>query len=127
MTLSLNQANWDELHQQAPKLQLDNLVYDDLNHITGIPECIGRGSNRNIEISPGLCLSFYDCEYQQDLIVSAPVHEHDIQIVYTRSFAPLSGFDNTSIEFLGVKSDRSWRLCSSSFVLKRITIRAKPS
>lgn len=86
MTLILNQANWDELHQQAPKLQLD-MVSDDLEHITGIPECIGRGYNRNIELSPGLCLNFYDCEYQQDLIVKAPVHEHDIQIVIL-----LSGF-----------------------------------
>jgi hypothetical protein len=62
-------------------------VYDDLDHITGIPECIGRGSNRNIELSLGLSLNFYDCEYQQDLIVNAPIHEHDIQIVIL-----LSGF-----------------------------------
>ncbi|MBE9192349.1 helix-turn-helix transcriptional regulator [Gloeocapsopsis crepidinum LEGE 06123] len=87
MTLILNQADWDELQQQAPRLQLDNLVLDDVEHITGVPEYIGRGYNHRIELSPGLWVNFYDCEYYQDLMVKAPVHEHDIQI-----WINLSGF-----------------------------------
>lgn len=45
------------------------------------------GYSRGMELSPGLWLSFYDCEYHQDLMVRAPGHDHLIQIV-----AHLSGF-----------------------------------
>jgi AraC-like DNA-binding protein len=80
MTLILTQSDWNELCQQAPRPQLDNLVLDDFENLTGVPECIGHGYSRDIEVSPGVWLNFSDCEYNRDLRVKAPVHDHPIQI-----------------------------------------------
>jgi len=80
MTLILNQLDWDELCQQAPAPQASNLALDEFEGLTGIPEVIGRGYDRYIELSPEIGLSFHDCEYRQDLEVKAPAHDHPIQI-----------------------------------------------
>lgn len=80
MTLILNQADWDELCQQAPNLPPDNLVLNDFETLEGVPEWLGCGYCRDIELTPGLWLSFSDYQYHQDLMVKAPVHEHLIQI-----------------------------------------------
>lgn len=80
MTLILTQADWDELHQQAPLPQFDTLKLDDFEEITGVPADLGKGYIRSIQLLPGVWLNCDDREYQQDTLVKAPVHEHDIQI-----------------------------------------------
>ncbi|WP_289500259.1 AraC family transcriptional regulator [Gloeocapsopsis sp. IPPAS B-1203] len=80
MTLVLSQSDWDELFQQVPQAPPDNLVLDDFEEFTNLPEYIGRGYNRGIELTPGLWLNFSECEYCQDLSVKAPAHDHLIQI-----------------------------------------------
>jgi AraC-like DNA-binding protein len=79
MTLILNQADLDELYQQTPKPQPSNLVLGDFGELTGVPERLGRGCIRCMKLIPGVWLSFYDCEYHQDLRVKLSVHEHPIQ------------------------------------------------
>ncbi|NJK30558.1 MAG: helix-turn-helix transcriptional regulator [Acaryochloris sp. SU_5_25] len=80
MTLTLTQADWDELQAQAPVPQSVNLELDDFEALTGMPEYIGHGYGRGMELAPGLWLDLWDCQYHQDLRVKAPVHEHLIQI-----------------------------------------------
>jgi AraC-like DNA-binding protein len=81
MTLILTQSNWEELHEQAPVPQPASLVLDDFEELSGVPECIGHGYIRSIELLPGMWLHFADCEHHQDLMVKAPVHGHPIQFV----------------------------------------------
>lgn len=80
MTLILNQADWEELCQQAPVTCPKNLGLDDFEELTGVLELVGCGYSRDMELSPGVWLTFNDCEYHQDLQVKVPVHEHPIQI-----------------------------------------------
>ncbi|MEB3338123.1 MAG: AraC family transcriptional regulator [Leptolyngbyaceae bacterium] len=80
MTLILNQADWDALHEQAPMKCYDNSRLDDFEEWTGVPELIGCGYSRRMELSPGVWLNFSDCKFNQDLRVEAPAHEHPIQI-----------------------------------------------
>lgn len=54
MTLILNQSDWNELCQQAPKPQVGNLVLDDFEELIAVPESLGRGYNRAMELSPGV-------------------------------------------------------------------------
>ncbi|MBW4619582.1 MAG: AraC family transcriptional regulator [Cyanosarcina radialis HA8281-LM2] len=79
MTLILSQ-DWDELQEQAAAPQADNLLLDDFEELAGIPEDIGRGYSRDIKLTPGLWLNFWDCQYHQDVVRKAVVHEHPIQI-----------------------------------------------
>jgi len=79
MTLILTQADWDELHQQAPKPQLTSLGLGSFEELMGVPERLGQGYTCSIELFPGIWLNFDDREYHQDLMVKAPVHEHPIQ------------------------------------------------
>jgi hypothetical protein len=60
MTLTLNQSDWDELRQQAPKPRCLNLVLDDFEVLVGLPERPGRGYCRSMELSPGVWLSLSD-------------------------------------------------------------------
>jgi AraC-like DNA-binding protein len=87
MTLILTQSDWDELHQQASVPQSANLVLSDFEGLMGVSERLGRGCSRSMKLMPGIWLSFYDCEYHQDLIVKESVHEHAIQFgVYLSGF-----------------------------------------
>jgi AraC-like DNA-binding protein len=86
MTLIFSQADWHELCQQAPKPQHD-LMLDDFEMVTGVPESLGRGYDRAMELLPGVWLSFSDCQYCQDWMFKETVHDHPIQIMIF-----LSGF-----------------------------------
>jgi AraC-like DNA-binding protein len=89
MTLILNESDWQELHQQAPITCPNNRVLDDFEELTGIPEILGRGYSRGMELSPGVWLNFNDYEYHQDFILKVPDHNHPIQI----SVLPSGYFD----------------------------------
>jgi hypothetical protein len=80
MTLILSESDFDELHQQAPQPQVQNLVLDSFERLEGVPEILGRGYNRRMKLSPGVWLDFSDCEYHQDLMVKTPIHDHPIQM-----------------------------------------------
>ncbi|MGJ5632688.1 helix-turn-helix domain-containing protein [Nostoc sp. CALU 1950] len=87
MTLILSQSDFDELCQQAPQPQVENLVLDSFEELEGVPEILGRGYNRGTKLSPGVWLDFSDCEYNQDLMVKTTAHNHPIQFTIF-----LSGF-----------------------------------
>lgn len=80
MSLILNEADWDELCQQAPQPQLNNLVLEDFEELWGVPKRLGEGYGRGMELLPGVWLSFSDEKYHQDFRIKAPVHNHPIQI-----------------------------------------------
>jgi AraC-like DNA-binding protein len=80
MTLTLNHADWKELHEQAPITCPGGLVLDNFEKVTGVPEILGRGYNRAIDLLPGGWLSFLDFKVHQDFVVKVPVHDHPIQI-----------------------------------------------
>jgi len=80
MTLILSQSDFDELHQQVPQPQVQNFVLDSFERLEGVPEILGRGYNRSMNLSPGVWLNFSDCEYHQDLMVKTPAHDHPIQM-----------------------------------------------
>lgn len=79
MTLILSESDFDELHQQTPKPQVQNLVLDSFERLEGVPEILGRGYDRSMSLLPGAWLNFSDCEYHQDFRVKTPAHEHPIQ------------------------------------------------
>ncbi|UKO96889.1 AraC family transcriptional regulator [Nostoc sp. UHCC 0870] len=87
MTLILSQSDLDELHQQTPQPQVQNLVLDSFERLEGVPEIVGRGYSRNMNLSPGVCLYFSDCECHQDWMLKTPAHDHPIQFTIF-----LSGF-----------------------------------
>ncbi|WP_414551055.1 helix-turn-helix transcriptional regulator [Anabaena sp. CCY 0017] len=92
MTLILSESDLDELCQEAPQPQVQNLLLDSFEELEGVPEILGRGYNRSMKLSPGVWLNLSDCEYHQDLMVKTPVHEHPIQ--FTIFLSGLLYFDN---------------------------------
>lgn len=80
MSLILNESDWNDLHEQAPITCPDDLVLDDFEKLTGVPELLGQGYNRAIDLLTGVWLSFWDCKVHQDLVAKIPVHDHPIQI-----------------------------------------------
>jgi AraC-like DNA-binding protein len=79
MTLILNQSDWDELLQQVPQSNSDNLIHDEFEELTEVPEWIGQGHCRGMELMPGVWLSLLDRKFHQDWMLKAPVHNHSIQ------------------------------------------------
>jgi hypothetical protein len=80
MTLIFNESDWDEMHEQAPFTCPDNLVLDEFEDLGGVPEDLGWGYCRKMELLPGVRLDFKDLEYHQDSGVKVSDHEHPIQI-----------------------------------------------
>jgi AraC-like DNA-binding protein len=79
MTLILTEANWEELCQQSPVPRF-SLLADDFESLAGVPEGLGRGFFRNVELASGIQVFFAQWEYDQDLIIKVPAHDHPIQI-----------------------------------------------
>lgn len=80
MTLIFNQSDWDDLNQQAPATCPEGLVLEEFEELTGIPEWLGRGYGREMELLPGVGLGFMDVEFHQDCGLKQPDHPHLIQI-----------------------------------------------
>lgn len=80
MTLILNESDWDELCKQAPVTCPDHLVLDDFEELTGVPEILGQGHSRGMDLLPGVWLCISQVEYHQDIRVKVPAHNHPIQI-----------------------------------------------
>ncbi|MGD1919188.1 MAG: hypothetical protein ACFCAD_10000 [Pleurocapsa sp.] len=92
MSLILDLEDWQELFQQTPHIQPNNLRLDDFEQFWNVPDLLGKGFSREVKLSPGVCLNFFDCEYQQDFVLKTPIHEHQIQILVV-----LSGFFRSDI------------------------------
>ncbi|MDM9381640.1 hypothetical protein QUB80_13105 [Chlorogloeopsis sp. ULAP01] len=56
MTLTLSISDFDELYQQAPKLQVENLVLDGFEELERVPKILGWGYNRIMNLSLGVWL-----------------------------------------------------------------------
>jgi AraC-like DNA-binding protein len=80
MTLILNESDWEELHQQAPITCPKNLILDEFEELTGVPEILGRGYNREMDLLPGVWLCFADAKFHQNWMEKTPSHDHPIQI-----------------------------------------------
>jgi AraC-like DNA-binding protein len=78
MTLILNESDWNELHEQMP--QPDDLVLDEFEEVWRMPDCLGQGLGRSMNLLPGMWLLLAQSEYYQDVIVKTPAHDHPIQI-----------------------------------------------
>jgi AraC-like DNA-binding protein len=92
MTLILNQSDWEELQEQAPKLQPNRLVLDDFESFASMPPLLGQESRRVMELSPGMKLTLLDGKCCRDWMFKEPIHEHPIQILIC-----LSGFIHCDI------------------------------
>jgi AraC-like DNA-binding protein len=79
MMLTLNQANWEELRQQAPQPCRLDVVLDDDEKLIGVPELLGRGYCRHLELYPGIWLSLSNWGLHQNWSLHVPVHEHLVQ------------------------------------------------
>ncbi len=87
MTLTLSQADWNELRHQTPQQRYPNLILDDFEMLLGVPECLGRGYSRSMELLPGVWLSWSDWELHQDWLLKVPVHDHLVQFLVVLSGA----------------------------------------
>ncbi|NDJ19824.1 helix-turn-helix transcriptional regulator [Myxacorys almedinensis] len=113
MTLILTPSDWDELCQQAPITCPQNFVLDEFEVLTGVPEYLGRGCNRVLELSPGMWLTLSDEAYCRDWMFKEPEHDHPIQIGIC-----LSGFMHCDIhpKFGGTRSYFSGSGVSPAYV-----------
>jgi AraC-like DNA-binding protein len=116
MTLIFSQSDFDELHQQAPTPQVQNLVLDSFERLEGVPEILGRGYNRSMSLLPGVWLNFSDCEYNQDLMVKISAHDHPIQMgIFLSGFLY---FDDVHPHIGGTRSYFSGSGISPSYIEK---------
>ncbi|MBF2016335.1 MAG: helix-turn-helix transcriptional regulator [Rivularia sp. T60_A2020_040] len=116
MTLILSQSDLDELHQQAPQPQVQNLVLDSFERLEGVPEILGRGYNRSMNLSPGMWLNFSDCQYHQDLMLKKTEHDHPIQ--FTIFLSGMVYFDDVHPNLGGTNSYFSGSGISPAYIEK---------
>jgi hypothetical protein len=103
MTLILNQSDWDELQQQAPKPHFPNLVLDDFEMLLGIPERLGCGYIRGMQVCPGVWLALFDKEFYHHWIIKVPAHDHLVQCLVL-----LSGLEHCEDAYPTFGGERSY-------------------
>ncbi|WNZ25525.1 helix-turn-helix transcriptional regulator [Leptolyngbya sp. NK1-12] len=80
MTLIVTQSEWDESCCQTPVTCPDHLILDDFEELMGVPPEVGQGYCRGMELLPGVWLNFWQRQFNRDLIIKVPAHNHPIQI-----------------------------------------------
>lgn len=75
MTLILNDADWDELHQQSPKPFTLDLALDEFEECSIVPKQLCQGYTREMELFPGVWLDWADRQFHQDWMIKIPVHD----------------------------------------------------
>ncbi|MBE9180604.1 helix-turn-helix transcriptional regulator [Oculatella sp. LEGE 06141] len=78
MTLILNESDWAELCEQAPKPNPGNGIPDGFE-IQGVPEHLGRGYSCELELLPSVWVGWSDEKFYQDFTIKVPLHEHLVQ------------------------------------------------
>jgi AraC-like DNA-binding protein len=91
MTLNLTHSAWEELWNSPPQTQPIATQQDDFETLTPLPVELGSGYSRSFNLAPGLSLGLENFEFQQDVTVRVPDHEHPIQIVVYLSGVQDSG------------------------------------
>ena len=92
MSLTLNASDWYDLCEQAAITGPNDLTIDEFDIVSGHAAQVGQGYCREVTLTPGVTLSFAECQFHQDLQIEFPAHDHPIQITLH-----LSGVTNCSI------------------------------
>ncbi len=89
MTLVLNESDLEELCQPLP-IPPSHPLFQYNVEAGRLPERLGRGCTYDLELSPGLWLTWFDEEFHQDFAIQFPVHPHLVQCLVL-----LSGLGHT--------------------------------
>lgn len=99
MTLILSSANYSQLRQQSAQTQSHHLALDDFEKLIPMPQSLGQGYTREMELSPGVWLDIMDFEFHNNLGIKVPVHDHLVQSLVLSS--GLIGHDDDVYPTLG--------------------------
>lgn len=79
MTLILTLTELLELYEQHAQSHTRNILIDEFETFSKLPECLGEGYQREIEIAPGIALAIFNNKYARDVVLKVPVHDHLVQ------------------------------------------------
>lgn len=79
MILTLTPAEFDNLCQRSPQPSRFNLELDGFETLEELPEYLGQGYTRRIQVLPGIWLDLWDKAFHRDWQLTIPVHEHPVQ------------------------------------------------
>ncbi|GAB4384559.1 MAG: AraC family transcriptional regulator [Elainellaceae cyanobacterium] len=79
MALALSSAEYSELRDQNAVCRQSDPAIDECEMRYEMPDCLGRGYIRSVELSPGIWLDVVDFEYGHDLVLNTPIHAHLVQ------------------------------------------------
>lgn len=87
MVQTFTGLDWDELWKQTAQYDSPDFVLDDVETLTVVPNCLGWGYCRSIELTQGVWLDLSNQKFTQNWLVKIPAHDHLVQ-----STICLSGF-----------------------------------
>ncbi|MBD2463179.1 helix-turn-helix transcriptional regulator [Oscillatoria sp. FACHB-1407] len=79
MVLALSSAEYSELWQHHSEIALIHTPIDEFEVWEEMPTCLGKGHIQSMELVPGVWLDILNFEYQDDLFLKVPVHDHLVQ------------------------------------------------
>ncbi|MBW4549716.1 MAG: AraC family transcriptional regulator [Aphanocapsa sp. GSE-SYN-MK-11-07L] len=91
MTLTLTTSDWDELLEAEAAARPTSPDLDQFEIFEPLLSRFGTGAIRGFQVAPGLWLSLADWNFQQDLRIKIPIHEHPIQIMVMLSVVGETG------------------------------------
>lgn len=86
MELCFSSADFGQLVYGKPTFSSKhNRFLDEFELLYEVPNCVGQGYIRQLELHPGVELEIWNYEYHDDLTIKAPVHDHWVQFLLLSS------------------------------------------
>lgn len=119
MTQTLKQQEWEELWDTTAQDVTSSSDAQLLEYLYPLPQEFGQGGRKDIEMHPEICLSIFDYELCEDIMLQLPQWEHPLQFSVS-----LSG---TVVDEFGGKLGAGYTCISGSGIQRQMLVKSSKS
>jgi AraC-like DNA-binding protein len=119
MTLTLKQQEWEEMWDTTAQDVTSSSDVQSFEYLFQFPQQFGQGGRKDIEVHPEICLSIFDYELHDNVVVQLPEWEHPLQFSVS-----LSG---TVIDEYGGKLGAGYTCISGGGIQRQMLVKSSKS
>lgn len=119
MTLTMKLQEWEEMWNETVPMMTSHSDLQPFKYLSQLPQQLAQGGGRDIEVHPKICLSIFDYELHEDVIIQFPESDHPLQFM-----VKLSGI---IVNECGEKLEAGYTFISGSGVQRQMFVKSSKS